>query len=535
MRRIITNADVVRLLKAATVLSIGGLTAGCSSGVVRFTDGFYTGAVPQAAVAQAPDGYGTPNYSAGVDPSTTGSVATQSTDQIGMPRTANNRMATPHPVAPVNSASAASGYPAAPAYPSASAYPSAPAYPSASAYPAAPAAPARSSVSSEMTASITREPLPARVEPAAPSRPAPAESTSREGWSTAGATRVTMRDGETIYNLAKRYGVPANAIMEANGISDAKSVSAGQHILIPTYVYSRTVGVSAPDRNPATQAAKSSLGNRNTAAMANAPTPQIRPAAPAVAQTQPAAPARAAAIADGGRYTVVAGDTLSAISRRTGASIAAIKQVNSMTSDTVRLGQTLIIPGLSDTAPTKVAAAARVDPIETGAVERSPAPKPAVRAYTPPTQSAKTEDAAIEKIEKRDTASAPQATGVKTMRWPLQGRVISAFGSNAGGKGNDGIDISVPKGTPVKSAENGVVIYAGDGLKELGKTILVRHQDGIVTVYGHVDGIDVKRGDTVRRGQQIASSGMSGSAKQPQLHFEVRKNSKPVNPLTYLE
>jgi murein DD-endopeptidase MepM/ murein hydrolase activator NlpD len=93
----------------------------------------------------------------------------------------------------------------------------------------------------------------------------------------------------------------------------------------------------------------------------------------------------------------------------------------------------------------------------------------------------------------------------------------------------------VPQGTPVKAAENGVVIYAGDGLKELGKTILVRHADGLVTVYGHVSKIDVKRGDDIKRGQQIASSGMSGSAKQPQLHFEVRKNSKPVNPATYLQ
>ena len=93
----------------------------------------------------------------------------------------------------------------------------------------------------------------------------------------------------------------------------------------------------------------------------------------------------------------------------------------------------------------------------------------------------------------------------------------------------------MPEGTPVKAAENGVVIYAGDGLKELGKTVLVRHENGIVTVYGHVSGIDVKRGDTVKRGQQIASSGMSGAAKQPQLHFEVRKNSTPVNPVTYLQ
>src|SRR5690606_23963406 len=103
------------------------------------------------------------------------------------------------------------------------------------------------------------------------------------------------------------------------------------------------------------------------------------------------------------------------------------------------------------------------------------------------------------------------------------------------GSGRDGIDIAVPEGTPVKAAENGVVIYAGDGLKEFGNTVLVRHDDGLVTVYGHASSIEVKRGQKVKRGQEIAQSGMSGSAKSPQLHFEVRKNSAPVDPSTFLE
>src|SRR5690606_5358717 len=99
----------------------------------------------------------------------------------------------------------------------------------------------------------------------------------------------------------------------------------------------------------------------------------------------------------------------------------------------------------------------------------------------------------------------------------------------------DGIDIQVPEGTPVKAAENGVVIYAGDGLKEFGNTVLVRHDNGLVTVYGHASELKVSRGDKVKRGQQIASSGMSGVADSPRLHFEVRKNSAPVDPTTFLE
>lgn len=117
----------------------------------------------------------------------------------------------------------------------------------------------------------------------------------------------------------------------------------------------------------------------------------------------------------------------------------------------------------------------------------------------------------------------------------MRGRVISPFGGSSAGAKNDGIDIAVPSGTPVKAAENGVVIYAGDGLKEFGNTVLVRHEDGLVTVYGHASEIKVQRGQQVRRGEEIALAGMSGSADTPKLHFEVRKDLAPVNPAGYLE
>jgi murein DD-endopeptidase MepM/ murein hydrolase activator NlpD len=116
-----------------------------------------------------------------------------------------------------------------------------------------------------------------------------------------------------------------------------------------------------------------------------------------------------------------------------------------------------------------------------------------------------------------------------------EGQVITGFAKNEDGKRNDGIDISMPTGTPVKAAENGVVIYSGDGLKEYGKTVLIRHDDGLVTVYAHANDLHVKRGDKIARGQVIASSGMTGVAKTPRLHFEVRKNASPVDPMGYLE
>jgi murein DD-endopeptidase MepM/ murein hydrolase activator NlpD len=92
----------------------------------------------------------------------------------------------------------------------------------------------------------------------------------------------------------------------------------------------------------------------------------------------------------------------------------------------------------------------------------------------------------------------------------------------------------VPEGTPVKAAEDGVVAYAGNELKGYGNLVLVRHSNGFVTAYAHASDILVKRGETVKRGQVIAHSGQTGNVTSPQLHFEIRKGSTPVDPSQYL-
>ena len=251
---------------------------------------------------------------------------------------------------------------------------------------------------------------------------------------------------------------------------------------------------------------------------------------------QPQASPAPGASGSGSSYTVVSGDTLSAISRRTGVSADAIKSANNLDSGLIRIGQSLTIPaGGSQSATTQVASTPpqRTDPVQTASM---PAPQQPSTTTEQAQEAAYAPSAAAPSIESaaRDTAAAaaPNATGVAKMRWPVRGRVISNFGSGASG---DGIDISVPQGTPVMAAENGVVIYAGDGLKEFGNTVLVRHDDGLVTVYGHASDLKVARGEKVTRGQQIATSGMSGNADAPKLRFEVRKDSSPVNPAGYLE
>jgi murein DD-endopeptidase MepM/ murein hydrolase activator NlpD len=128
-----------------------------------------------------------------------------------------------------------------------------------------------------------------------------------------------------------------------------------------------------------------------------------------------------------------------------------------------------------------------------------------------------------------------EATGaLPGFRWPVRGRVIAGYGAKNNGKQNDGINLAVPEGTPVKAAEDGVVAYAGNELKGYGNLVLIRHSNGFVTAYAHASELLVKRGETIKRGQTIAKSGQSGEVASPQLHFEIRKGSTPVDPLQFL-
>ncbi len=121
-----------------------------------------------------------------------------------------------------------------------------------------------------------------------------------------------------------------------------------------------------------------------------------------------------------------------------------------------------------------------------------------------------------------------------TFRWPIEGKLTSSFGNKGGGKVNEGIDIGAPRGTPIHAAADGVVSYSGDEIAVFGGLVLISHGDGWVTAYGHAERLDVVRGQAVKAGQVIGISGDSGYASQPQLHFQIRKALKPVNPILHL-
>ena len=131
---------------------------------------------------------------------------------------------------------------------------------------------------------------------------------------------------------------------------------------------------------------------------------------------------------------------------------------------------------------------------------------------------------------------APSASPVSTGRflWPANGRVISGFGPASNGQRNDGINIAVAEGTPIRAAASGKVSYAGSGLKDYGNLLLIQHEDGYVTAYAHAERLVVQKGDVVSRGQVIAYAGRTGDVSTSQLHFEIRRGTTPVDPDDYL-
>lgn len=118
--------------------------------------------------------------------------------------------------------------------------------------------------------------------------------------------------------------------------------------------------------------------------------------------------------------------------------------------------------------------------------------------------------------------------------WPINGSVLTRYGPVGKGQISNGIDISAPRGAPFRAAADGVVSYAGSEVAIYGGLILISHGDGWVSAYGHAERIDVTRGQAVKAGQVLGAAGQSGFAETPKLHFELRKDRKPVDPLLYL-
>jgi murein DD-endopeptidase MepM/ murein hydrolase activator NlpD len=239
---------------------------------------------------------------------------------------------------------------------------------------------------------------------------------------------------------------------------------------------------------------------------------------------------RTALASTSGVHIVAPGETLHSIARLYGKPVMVLAKANNIPPDTmVRVGERIVVP---DVQPGQVAMAA---PRLQASAAPAPVQAPAyASAESPHSARVATPEPAPATVQQSTVKTAEPAGSLPSFRWPARGRVIAGFGPSPNGLQNDGINVAVPEGTPIKAADDGVVAYAGNELKGYGNLVLVKHANGFVTAYAHASEILVKRGDTVKRGEVIAKSGQTGSVTSPQLHFEIRKGSTPVDPAQYL-
>ena len=324
-------------------------------------------------------------------------------------------------------------------------------------------------------------------------------------WTWDGGSPVTVGYGETVEMIARKHGVPAQAILQTNGIANPASIKPGQRLVIPRYVSS---SASAP------QAAATHV------------------AAPVATVAQNAAPA-------GGNVHIVGpGESLMGIARKNSIALTTLARANNLQPYTkLNIGDRITIPGGRQAAVRPAPAIAQ--PAASMAMSQ-PAPQvaqprtiPVQRVATAPTQTVRVATQEPPTTETAASTSEP-AGAMPSFRWPVHGRVIAAFGPKTNGGQNDGINLAVPEGTPIKAADDGVVAYAGNELKGYGNLVLIRHANGFVSAYANAKELLVKRGDSIKRGQVIANAGQTGNVTSPQLHFEIRKGSTPVDPTKYL-
>lgn len=314
--------------------------------------------------------------------------------------------------------------------------------------------------------------------------------------------------------------------------------------------------------------------------------PQIVPEDAVIMPTQSWSPAvvdRNVRDVDSGSYTVKPGDTLYRIVAETGASLAAIAAANNLEAPyALRIGQVLSIPGgryhnvsagetgiaiaraynvgwadivtLNELQPPyalkigqrlRLPSALASVPAQAAGPDSSPEQRAAsfslniddiVTGGEPALQLAEgvTDVAPARSLANLSGPIARPGSFDGSFAWPLKGQIVSRFGSKGGGKINDGVNIAAANGAPVYASSKGVVVYSGNEIGVFGGLVLIDHGDGWITAYGHLGKLTVGRGDRVIQGQTIGAVGDTGYVSAPQLHFEIRKDRKPVDPASRL-
>ncbi len=321
----------------------------------------------------------------------------------------------------------------------------------------------------------------------------PAEVVNYGQKGGAGSTGMhTILNGDTVYTVSQRYNLPLRQIIELNSLDAPYKLNAGFRLKLP------------PPND----------------------------------------------------YRVRAGDTLNGISRVFNVSVSEMARINNLAPPyTIETGQVIRLPApqpkleqsFAENPPMPVLDGQAAAPLKVGAVESEELPPPpgqfqTASITTPATGTMPPQPAAKAPTVQPAAASLPSAVAPKIppravtgkfMR-PVDGKIVSSYGPKADGLHNDGINIRAARGTAVRAADNGVVAYVGSEMSGYGNLVLIRHADRWMTAYAHMDKMLVKKGDVVKVGQSIGTVGSTGQVDSPQLHFEIRKGTKALDPATHL-
>ena len=285
--------------------------------------------------------------------------------------------------------------------------------------------------------------------------------------------------GDTLYSLSKKYNTSVDQLAKLNNLSEPYQLSVGQKLQV---------------------AAKTVESKQDTLTVRK----------PVVSRGEMRVELQEIKIAPG--------DTLYSLSRKYSVPVNDLAVMNNIKPPfTLSVGQVLRVPDLQGTQV-----------VQQTSVQQTDNENVVV---------AKTKSRPVKKISSDPSKKLPKITARSSTKfsWPLRGKILSDYGAKSNGLFNDGINIAASKGTVIKAAENGVVAYAGNEVKGMGNLIIIQHDAGWMTVYAHMDSMNVKRGTKVSVGQTIGKVGETGKVDRPQLHFEIRKGTKAYNPSSYLK
>lgn len=289
----------------------------------------------------------------------------------------------------------------------------------------------------------------------------------------------TVKGTDTVWRISQNYNVPLRSLLDLNNLAPPYQLNAGQRLMLPA---------------PQTYRVRGNESLYSISRLYNVSVTDL------VRQNKLVPP-----------YKLTPGTVLSLPSAQ-GATVA----------DASFLPPSIMPPG-----PEMPVGPAVVPSIDAPEILASPLSPPPV-SIEPPQPAPMVSTPASIPPEPVKIPETPTRVG-KFLK-PVDGPILSGYGPKPDGSHNDGLNIQATRGTAVRAAENGVVVYADNAIEGYGNLILLRHADGYVTAYAHLDKMLVKRGAKIRRGEAIGTVGKTGSADKPQLHFEIRRGAKAIDP-----